>query len=251
MKTIFEQRHFLGERHFLGKKPTFGMKNIFGVNKAFGTKHFFWARKFFESKVFLNKASLVTAISCLFLLSSLPCQAQEKKLDLKQRAGAYILSDIPLGDFSAYITAGFGAGIVYSIGLELFPGAEAGLLVRGEGNFSSLCKEPVTSFFSAKGRLGLYFSKGLGGGFFLAPELSWGGAFFFPKVDGSYENADKIKSLYIDQVIQAALGIRFAPRGFAKGALEFELSPAYSLFLEKDRLLHSVDVRAGALYRFN
>ena len=208
-------------------------------------------KRIFELKHIFCKALLIATTCCLFLLSSLPCQAQEKKLELKQRAGAYILSDIPLGDFSAYITAGFGAGLVYSIGLELFPEAEAGLVVRGEGNFFTLCKESVDSFFSAKGRLGLYFSKGLGGGFFLAPEVSWGGAFFFPKADGSYENADKIKSLYIDQVIQAALGIRFAPRGFAKGALEFELSPAYSLFLEKDRLLHSVDVRVGALYRFN
>lgn len=175
------------------------------------------------------------------------------------RAGAFFNFEPAAGDLSEFISSTMGGGASFEAGIPLPLFSENTVVHSLLNNFGAsfrmafdggLMKDTnVDSIFSMRYTLGAYTRIPLPGNMFsIVPEIDYGIVLNFPKASG--DGAKYVETVYADQILQFGAGVRFSHQKMAKGNLEFELTPTYSLSPESGSTLHYIGFRFGALYKF-
>lgn len=82
----------------------------------------------------------------------------------------------------------------------------------------------------------------------IQPEFGYGIQFNFPEANPDYSN--NIEKLYLDQVLEFAVSVRFAPQNLLNGSMEFGLTPFYQLCPEKNEAVHYIGAKFEVYYNF-
>ena len=161
-------------------------------------------------------------------------------------AGLYVSYSPALGVLSDYVVCCVGGGlsVEYQI-TNLF-----GLVVRAEGNYNPVKVETLSSMWSAKASFGVFatiplFVKGL----YFVPEVDYGAMLNFPTLNPAYPE-NKLESMYVDQLLMAALGVRYSNEKIMGGRLAFDLAATYTFCTEEGNFANYVGGRAGVIFKF-
>lgn len=166
---------------------------------------------------------IVKAIAAV-LLSCSAVFAFAEETEPVFRLGAYGQGNAIINGHSNDAAADLGGGISMEIGLPvtLF-GQQNGFSFRGGIDPLLGVKDPVTGGEDIDVLFGYWMRFPLGDqGFALQPEISYGGISKTTKPSGT-EYAGS------DQLLQLGLSLRYNPRNFANGMLEFELTPTFGI----------------------
>lgn len=173
-------------------------------------------------KIFLSILILLTISSVAF--------AQK---DSSFRVGGAFAFEMTTGDLSEFVGTHVGGGVQaeYDLGLSLPSFMKVGISAKVMANFGSLKDDILLSMWNLQIAPGVYGRFGFGD-LAIQPEISYGVQMNFLKQNPEYNN--KIDSMYLDQMIEAAVGIRYSPKKLLNGALEFGVTPFYVFCPEKN-----------------
>ncbi len=160
--------------------------------------------------------------------------------------GLYASYNPALGALSDYISAGIGGGLSVEYQLTDF----LGLVVRAEGNYNPVKVETLSSMWSAKASFGVFASIPLfASGLYFVPEVDYGAMLNFPTLNPEYPE-NKLESMYVDQLLMAALGLRYSSEKIMGGRLAFDLAATYTFCTEEGNFANYVGGRAGITFKF-
>lgn len=191
------------------------------------------------------------ALLCSFLAgNAFGQESQESSPASKEgfplAVGLYASYNPALGALSDYISAGIGGGlsVEYQI-TDLF-----GLVVRAEGNYNPVKVETLSSMWSAKASFGVFATIPLfASGLYFVPEVDYGAMLNFPTLNPAYPE-NKLESMYVDQLLMAALGVRYSNEKIMGGHLAFDLAATYTFCTEEGNFANYVGGRAGVTFKF-
>lgn len=153
-----------------------------------------------------------------------------------------------LGELSKYVSSDIGGGLAYEIDLYSNPSSilTIGVPVHANFDYYTVIDENLVYTMGATFTSGVYARiKLLNGRFIIQPELDYGVKLIFPKENEM--NSGRLESMYLDQVIQLAIGFRYSLQG--KVNMEFDLSPVFTLSPESNNIAYYIGARAGVLFR--
>ena len=174
------------------------------------------------------------------------------------RAGIFGSYTPAIGSLSDYVSSGIGGGLSLECDFPLKAGENPSGLVkilklfgfsfRASGNINPVKVETLSSMWNAQASLGLYarlplFVEGL----YFQPELDYGVVMNFPSLNPAYPD-NELSAMYIDQLIQLGLGIRYSNEKILNGRLEFEFAPTYTFCAEKSYSVNYIGGRLGVIY---
>ena len=174
------------------------------------------------------------------------------------KVGVYGSMTPALGELGNYVSSSLGGGVAFEMGMPLYIGEDApeimnifkrfGFSAHVSGNSNPVKNDLLSSMWNLQATLGIYVRLDLPvSGLAVVPEVDYGMIMNFPKANPAYGNT--LASLYVDQLVQFGIGIRYAPPSLLDRKLEFEVAPTYTLCTEKGNMLQYAGGRVGVLYR--
>ncbi len=196
----------------------------------------------------MKKCTLLAMAAFLFALAAMPLSAQDSD-ELGLRIGAYGFGELPANEYSQSIDGLVGGGVTigYPFPAEIF-GNQFGISFHIQGGYLFAQGGKAADGWDALVMTNLWFRIGLPAGFALVPELGYGVDVRHVDVKPEYETLPS--NVYADQLIEAALSLRFAPQSLG-GHLEFELTPQFLFNPFNDGMTILGGLRLGFLYAFS
>lgn len=155
------------------------------------------------------------------------------------------------GTLGNYISGNIGGGFTaeFDLGIPLPSFMELGISGKILANGGLLKDDLLLSMMSIQVVPGFYCRLYLlNNNLIIQPEIGYGIQVNFLKDNPVYNN--KIDKVYLDQLVEVSLGIRFAPQAFLDGNMEFGLTPFYILCPEQNEAVHYFGGRFGIYYQF-
>jgi hypothetical protein len=203
------------------------------------------------------KKILVVCAVAVFLSFALYAEEAVEPAGISQSTGASGNVAFPLGEFTDYVGMGYGASVVYELGVPIHSESESAILKSVLENFTLAARANVNLISPDDTRLdnvvcihltaNVLTKIPLGkSGFSVAPELGFGAAVNL--LTTSETNADKIDSVYVDQVYEVGCGLRFSNPKFFNNSVELEITPTFSISPEYDAVVLYQAFRIGVLF---
>lgn len=191
---------------------------------------------------------IISAIFATFILSAVSSTALfAQKFDM--RVGGSFIFEKALGDINDFADFSMGGEVVLQTGLPILENLDLGVSLRASFNKCLMKDTEVEALTDMRFSLGAYTILPFADGKFnIVPEIGYGVVMNYPKVTGSL--VGNVKDKYIDQMVQAAIGLRFASPNLLDGRLEFELAPTYTMCFEKGAFVQYAGGRVGVLFKF-
>lgn len=182
---------------------------------------------------------IILAVVVLFAITStLFCQeevesVQNESLQTENnvfRIGAAFPVQSAVGDLNQFAGLHLGPGVQgeYDLNISLPDYLKLGVSAKFMMNFGFLKDDILLSMWNMQLAPGFYARFVLlDGNFIIQPELSYGLQLNFLKKNDEYNN--KVDNVYLDQIIEFAVGFRYVPQNLLDGRLEFGITPFYAL----------------------
>ncbi|MCR5698524.1 MAG: hypothetical protein K6G52_02655 [Treponemataceae bacterium] len=196
---------------------------------------------------------VIAALSTMPLFAQQGEQGQPKErpaLNLSHRVGGYVSYEPVLGPLHQFVFCSIGGGAEYELGFPFLKVFEIGPAVHFGINDNIITDERLSFMMNLKFDVGCFFRITFGkSGFVLSPEFDYGLLVYFPKISEGYSSSGSFSGVYVDQLIQIGVGVRYSHEKILNGNLEFELTPTYLFSAEQENLIHYLGFRLGALYK--
>lgn len=203
-------------------------------------------------RVILSILMILTISSFIF--------AQESEISVEQssfrkesniRLGAVMPIQAAIGDLNEFVGLHLGGGVKgeFDIPFPLPSYVKLGIGTKFQANVGFLKDDILLSMWNLQMAPSFYARFNfLDETLILQPEISYGMQLNFLTKNDEYNN--KVDGMYVDQMIQFSLGLRYSPAQLANGSFEFGITPFYVLCPENGNLAQYAGAELIFMYKF-
>ena len=156
--------------------------------------------------------------------------------------GAYYAHHLSMGKMKDFSKKKFGGGASFEYTLPVLK--LVGFSARLEGEYVQPNMTRIKSWMTGTASAGLFFNfEGFRHVLYLRPEVSYG------VILNLMELENKL-SLYLDQFVEIGLSLRLSIPPLYKNGFSFEVTPLYTMLIQKNNPGHFLGFRAGIVYQF-
>lgn len=203
-------------------------------------------------RVILSILMILTILSFSFAQEA---DASYENFDISKesyiRLGAIVPIQSAIGDLSEFAGLHLGGGIKgeFDFTFPLPSYVNLGIGAKVQTNYGFLKDDILLSMWNLQMAPSFYARfLFLDETVILQPEISYGIQLNFLSKNDEYNN--KVDGMYVDQMIELALGLRYCPTQLANGSIEFGITPFYVLCPEQYNLGQYAGAHFNIFYKF-